>query len=539
MATRTTLWLVIGLAFLLRCSIANAQKPSPKDEVFGGYSWLAPNGWADLDYKVNHISNAFDASNTFYFPKVHNLGLVFDGSGHFLGGTTPPNLQNGSNDSTGVGYGLGGLQYKWHSDRLSPFVRGFLGAANISPDCCHGTEWSFAAGGGGGLDISLSRLVSLRLIQADYIYSSYSHFYPSTHSTNWNSVRLAAGIVFCFGTYGSAPPVACMVSPGSPTEVFAGEPVKFSAVGSNFPAKDSLTYSWKSAGGKVTSANAGVTEIDTTGLAPGSYAVTAALLDPKMKKANSASCGATFLVKTPLPPPVPPTVRCVPSETTLKPGDSTTLNMVATNPDNRPLTYTWKTSSGQLTGSGESVTLTPFNSDAGNTITVTGTVTDDRHLSGDCHVTVSVPKLPPPCVTPEPWKACTFELNRYLPARVDNACKDKLDQLALDMQGKPTGKLVIVGSASAKDAAKNPSLAAQRAENAKHYLTAAGSTKVDADRIETRQIDSDENMTHFYFVPAGDVCAGHPELGTPVDESKVKGHERGKLPQKKKAETKQ
>ena len=118
------------------CSAQNACRP--QDEIFGGYAFLAPNGWGDLDYKVNNIPNAFDASNTYYFRNTPNLGIVIDGSGHFRGGTTPPNLANGSDDSTGVGYALGGLQYKYHTNRLSPFVRGFVGAANLSPDCCGG-----------------------------------------------------------------------------------------------------------------------------------------------------------------------------------------------------------------------------------------------------------------------------------------------------------------------------------------------------------------------------------------------------------------
>ncbi len=68
-----------------------------------------------------------------------------------------------------------------------------------------------------------------------------------------------------------------------------------------------------------------------------------------------------------------------------------------------------------------------------------------------------------------------------------------------------------------------------------YCLTAGGSSKVDADRIETRQGGADENVVHFFFIPAGDLCAGHPELGSPVDESTVKGQQRGKLPHKKKA----
>jgi PKD domain/Bacterial Ig domain len=530
-------------ALLLAVSPLAAQNPPPKDEIFGGYSVLFPNGWEELNYKANTIPNAFDVSNTYYFCRFCNLGWLIDGSGHYKGGTTPPNLENGASDTTGVGYALSGLQYKWHNEKWSPFVRGLLGAANISPDCCHGTEWDFAAGGGGGLDLVLSRRISFRLIQADYIYSNYSHKIqatqislqsnPITHPTQWNSIRLATGIVFNIGSYNPAPK-SCVVTASSPTEVWAGEPVKFSALGSNFNPKHTVAYSWKSAGGKLASANTSATEIDTTGLAPGTYNVTATLTDPKMKSNNSASCPASFIVKAP-PPPIPPTVQCVPSETTIKPGESATVRMVATNPDKRPLTYAWTTTSGQVSGSGNSATVTPSNNDAGSTITITGTVNDDRNLSATCRVTVIVPKLPPPCVVPVSWGECLFKLNPSLPARVDNSCKDVLDKLALDIQGRPTGKLVIVGSAAAANAAKNPNLAAQRAENAKHYLTTGGSTKVDADRIETRQGGADENVVRFFFIPAGDLCAGHPELGSPVDESAVKGQQRGKLPHKKKA----
>src|SRR5271157_6158497 len=230
----------IALGCVLCClgTIASAQNGNrPKDEIFGGYAFLAPNGWGDLDYKINNIPNAFDASNTYYLRRVPNLGLIMDGSAHFLGGTTPPNLANGSNNSTAVGYVLGGLQYKFHANfaspfrhpfvartnlfpdccggtqqynghtiSVSPFVRAFLGGANISPDCCGGTRWSFAAGGGGGLDLALKPRFSIRMAQLDYIYSNYNHIFPSNHPTRWNSFRFAAGVVINIGSYGQATP---------------------------------------------------------------------------------------------------------------------------------------------------------------------------------------------------------------------------------------------------------------------------------------------------------------------------------------------
>src|SRR5580693_10417828 len=86
----TSITLAFAACLLGECASAQPDI-QPKDEIFGGYAWLAPNGWGDLNYKINNIPNAFDASNTYYFSGMHNLGLLVDGSGHFNGGTTPPN----------------------------------------------------------------------------------------------------------------------------------------------------------------------------------------------------------------------------------------------------------------------------------------------------------------------------------------------------------------------------------------------------------------------------------------------------------------
>ena len=110
--------LAFGLVLAFLTTTARAQNSHPRDEIFGGYSVLFPNGWEELNYKANTIPNAFDVSNTYYFCHICGLGWLIDGSGHFKGGTTPPNLLNGSEDSTDIGYALTGLQYKWHNDKL-------------------------------------------------------------------------------------------------------------------------------------------------------------------------------------------------------------------------------------------------------------------------------------------------------------------------------------------------------------------------------------------------------------------------------------
>jgi hypothetical protein len=138
-------------------------------------------------------------------------------------------------------------------------------------------------------------------------------------------------------------------------------------------------------------------------------------------------------------------------------------------------------------------------------------------------------------VTPVETAKCTFEHKHQPPARVDNDCKDVLDGVATGMQQKPGEKLVVVGYSDPSEAQTNPNMGAQRAENAKYYLTTDGSTKIDADRIEARQGGTEGKVTRFYFIPEGTVCPPPPDLGTPVDEAKVKGHTR-KLPARQKKE---
>jgi len=523
----------LGCALICLATFASAQNACrPKDEVFGGYAWLAPNGWGDLDYKINNIPNAFDASNTYYLPKSPNFGLLVDGSGHFNGGTTPPNLDNGADNATGVGYALGGLQYKFHRDTLSPFFRGFVGAASISPDCCGGNQWNLAAGGGGGLDLRVKPRISIRLVQADYIYSNYNHRFVTDHPTQWNSVRLAAGVVFSLGAYCDLP-LSCSVTVSpTPAEIIAGEPIRLSTAGTNFNANHPITYSWTASGGKLSNVATQSTEINTTGLAAGSYAVSATMTDPKVRKMNSATCAGAFVVKQP-PPPLPPVVSCTVTPSTVAIGEPATVTMIASSPDRRPLTYTWSTTAGKLSDQGTSAVVTASNEDAGKTITVTGTATDDRTLTANCIVNVKVPPIEP-CVKIEDWGLCTFEKDLKRPWRVDNDCKDVLDKLAIRLQQMPNGKLAIVGYTDEKEVIDDQTLGARRSVNVKYYLTTEGPTKLDSARIQPQQDGTKGKVTHFYFIPEGKLCGGQLELGTAVDETKVKGQPRLSLAHKKK-----
>ena len=519
--------MALACAQCLLVTYAAAQTccAAPKDEIFGGYSWSHPNGYGDLGYKVLNISEGFDFSNTYYLPSLLSLGVLVNGSGHLNGGTQPRNPYNPGNKGTDVGYILTGLQYKYHTTRFSPFARVFVGTANLSPDCCGGTKWNAAGGGGGGVDLCVTQTLSIRLAQVDYIYSKYDQRFQSGYSNGWNSIRLASGIVLCLGCFSHPPPPSCSAS-ATPTEVWAGEPVTVTTTGAKFNPKHTVTYDWTANGGQMSAANGQSATINTTGMAPGSYSASSTITDPKMKKMNLAWCAVPFNIKQ----PQPPTVSCSASPTTIAIGERSTITLAASDPQGWSLTYSWSSTGGQLSGTGASATLTTTNADLGKTITVTGTASDGRtpQVSSSCTVMTKLPGAEAEkCITIMDWGECTFEKNPKKPWRVDNECKDTLDKVSLRLQQMPTGKLDIVGYTNKKEAVKEPTLGAQRAVNVKYYLTTDGPNRADAARIRPREGGTEEGQAaHFYFVPEGSLCSGQLEEGIVIDESAVQGQSR-------------
>jgi hypothetical protein len=530
--------IAIAIAVCMMGALAAAQQIQPIAEAFGGYSWLNPNGYVDWG-KVPSIVNGWNASGTYYMPQAHNIGIVLDGSGHY------------NSSYSNVGLGLLGIQYKFHNDQFSPFVHVMAGTAHISPAALD-SQWRLAVAAGGGFDLTLNRLISLRIAQADWVYTSYNPGLYDNHTSSWNMVRLSAGVVINLGSYYN-PPLTCTAS-ATPAEVFAPDAVTVTTTGSGFNPKHQITYGWATNGGRV-SGNSQTATVDTTGLAAGSYVANSTItdVDPRFKNLDSghhlnwmgkpdpippAKCTANFTVKQPLPP----VVSCSASPATITLGSSATITMTATDPQGWPMTYSWSTTGGQLSDNGTTATLSASNADAGKTITVTGTATTTRTggnpvtQSSSCTAQVTVPPVIS-CISIEDWGECTFEKNPKKPGRVDNDCKDVLDKLALRLQQNPNGKLSVVGYTDDVEVVNMKELGAQRSVNVKYYLVQDElGPKVDGSRIEPREGGTKGKATHFYFVPEGNLCSGQVVEGTPVDENAVKGQARkAPAPAKKKA----
>jgi outer membrane protein OmpA-like peptidoglycan-associated protein len=156
------------------------------------------------------------------------------------------------------------------------------------------------------------------------------------------------------------------------------------------PDGDTLTYTWTTTGGKVTGTGDTVT-FDATGVAPGKYTVTATVSDGK----HQVTCSSEITV---VKKNLPPTVECLPANTTITLGESATITAKATDPNNDTLTYRWTVNGQPLAADTPTVTFGSEGRQPG-TYKVDLTLSDGE-LTANCSVTVTVRERPnrPPTI---------------------------------------------------------------------------------------------------------------------------------------------
>ena len=487
--------------FVLCASALFAQtQEAPKVEVFGGYSWYHAGGNI-TGIKVPDFNKGWGAQLTYNLN--HWAGIAIDGGGHY-------------NDFAKVHSLAIGPQIKFRMEGVTPFIEGLVGGQHFAPVVSN-NQFRFAALAGGGIDYPVTRRLSIRPIQVDYVYSAYHD--PSHATDDLRGVRLQAGLIYNFGVAAQEGAVSAACT-ADPQAVDAGAPVKIVATPSGFLPKRTLTYSYATTGGKVAGTSS-TTTVDTTGLAPGSYTVTAKAVDNgKGKHQQTASCQASFSVNE--PPKHPPVLSISANPTSLVAGDSSTITATGSSPDNRPLSYNCTSTGGRLTGNGPTYTLDTAGVPE-STITVNCTVSDDRNLTASSNASVKV-SVPPPPPTATDFGSIEFKHDLKRPTRVDNEAKGELDRYADALAAAPDSKGVVVGYATAAEATakkgskKVPNFAAERAVNTKDYMVKEKG--IDPSRIEVRTGTGEDQKTELWVVPAGATFSAE---GTHVvDEGTVK-----------------
>jgi len=487
------------------------------------YSYFQAHG-ADTDVGIsyNDIRIGEYASGSYYFNRRFGLEAAFEAH------------PDGDND--GLFDVEAGPIVRDNMNHFSLFAHGLIGVGDlVGPNtraCCnigytYHNPWTWGGPSltaGGGLDINLARVVSLRLVQIDYTYNNVD-FGPYAGFINRNplggrahlpGLQASAGLVWHFGDI-TPPPAVTYSCSANPATVFPGDPVTVTGVALNLNPKKTATYSWTSSAGPVNGNSSTVTVSNKT---PGSYTVNGHVTEGT-RVGQSADCTASYTVRD----FEPPTISCSANPSTVNPGDNSTITASAVSPQNRPLNYSYNATAGSISGTTPSATLSTVGAAPGP-ITVTCGVADDTGKQATATTTVSVlapppPPPPPAAALPTTSSLCTtsFERDKERPVRVDNEAKACLDDVTMSLQQNPNAKLALVGTEDAKEARRSKGrVAAERAADTKDYLVT--DKGIDASRIMLYTGTADSETVTTTLVPLG---ATLDTTGlTPVDESKVK-----------------
>lgn len=493
---RVLLLTLVIMAVAICTTPAQAQdNPQPKVELFGGYSFLHPgvsvkSGGVTTDLNLENVPAGWGAAATFNFAR--HLGITADFDAHYH------TFNSGDPNVGGVNIHLGTIMFGPHVEfrtaHFTPFAEALFGLHRVAPQNVGvNPDNAFGETVGGGLDVHLSRHFDVRLAQVDFVHSSHDE--GSGNSIIFKSIRYRAGVNVLLGVAPPGPPpsASCSVQP---TDVYAGEPVTATARAMNFNPKHKLSYSWNSTGGKI-SGKGESASIDTAGMNPGSYTASANITTGH--KNETASCQSSFTIKE--RPKNPPQASCSANPTTVQAGTPSSITCNCSSPDNAPdypvttSISNWSASGGRVSGTGNTATLDTTGASAGP-ITVTATCSDSRGLTSTARASVNV-EVPPPPPQASKLNEITFKRNS---ARVDNTAKAILDDVALRLQREADSHAVIVGNADPKEM-KSSTLAAQRAANAKEYLTKEKG--IDPSRIETRTGQGGGMNAEIWLVPAG------------------------------------
>jgi hypothetical protein len=507
---------VLPLYCAAQAEPTGTPSPSPSHvDLFGGYSYyhpfsaIAPFGDTLDGSTYLPITWGGIGSLSAYFGP--HLGLEFEGA------ASP----YGPNDCSYVAQG--GPIIRAQSGRYVPFAHLLFGGSRDGGPLLQTCTWGYGATIGAGFDYILSAQflrnhLAIRPIQADLEYSDIN-FGANTAPTFVNggvakitAFRLSSGIVIRLGGATEEVPAAygCVVQP---VTVFPGDPITVTGSVINLePGKRMKpVYTWSVNAGQI-EGDSDTATISTANLDAGDYTVTGRVSEG-IRVSEHAECAASFRIQA----FDPPTLSCSANPSSILPGGVSTITSEGRSPQNRPLSYSYTTSAGQIGGNGTTGALTTADVSPG-TIEITCNVVDDHGKTATSTTTVTV-VAPPPPPAPAARSLCSisFDRDRKRPVRVDNEAKGCLDDIALEMNRESDATLIVVGKHDPQEA---PEVAAERSLNVKLYLTTEKG--IDAARIELRTGESTGRTADNILVPPG--ATWNTGGTTSFDASKVTSH---------------
>lgn len=197
---------IVVACVMMFLSISAFSQETPKAELFGGYSYFHADGGGNF--------NGWNGSIAVNLK--HWVGLVGDFRGHYSSDVSEvrisipgfPSTSSRVEADANIYNFLFGPRFSYRKkESITPFAHALFGASRAHFEgtattvsgstsvtvSFSGSETSFAAAFGGGLDLKLGKSFALRVIQADYLLTGFGN------STQHNA-RISTGLVFRLGS---------------------------------------------------------------------------------------------------------------------------------------------------------------------------------------------------------------------------------------------------------------------------------------------------------------------------------------------------
>jgi len=491
----------------------------PKAELFLGYSYLrsvpAPQ-WGNRLMWMNGGSASIAFNVNRYLGIVGDVGAYTNSEVRFQGGYG--STVDVNNPNVGAISYLFGPRLSFRHERITPFLQVLFGGIHANEvtlaDCTFSctllpAQNTFAWTGGGGLDVKVHRHFAIRVIQAEYLMTGFQD-YTTGKTTEQDNVRLSAGLVFGFGG-NPASTLVTLACSASPATIFPGDPVTVTAMAGNLDPKLNVVYFWTGVPGLKGNGTTALLDTAATGaLAPGAYTVNCGVKEGRPGKEGlqpweSAAATASFTVKA----FEPPTINCSASPSTINPGETSNVTAMGMSPQNRPLTYSYSTASGTISGTGASATFDSTGAPTG-AVGIICNVSDDKGQTATANTSVTVAPPPPPPAPPAEQVRLEARLALHSiffqtdEPRIEHpngglvaSQQATLTTLATDFKSyltfKPDAHLTLTGHADVRASVEyNQALTERRVARAKQFLVEQG---VPEAKIETLGLGKEQELT--------------------------------------------
>ena len=487
-----------------------SEEHTPTVEWFLGYSF-----WRAMPSFNDRMGYLHGGSTSVAYNFNRYVGLVADFGGYDnsrLTLFTPTASETFHSNGSAYTY-LFGPRFSFRYERFTPFFHTLYGGAHASsvtisgctgtPICTPlGSDNAFATMLGAGLDIKISRHVALRLFQGDFLITHFRSPLSSSGERGWqNNGRFSTGVVFRFGGSPAPPPPAPLTATCSADKemVYAGsgDLVVVIAQASN-AGQNPVNYSWSASDGAVEGTGPEV-RWNSAGRPLGTYTIKVRVDDGR---SGAAACSVSVRVEP--RPNRPPTMSCSADRGAVTVGEPVEITAIASDPDNDPLSFSWKASGGTLEGSGSSVRFHTADLPPGS-YTITGRVDDGRGGTADCAVAVDVRAAQPPAEVKEletrlALHSIYFATARPTVANPTGGLVDSQQTVLLSLANdfnryltyKPQAHLVLEGHADRRGSIEyNQTLTERRVARAKSFLVEHG---VPDANVETRALGKQENL---------------------------------------------